>query len=251
MNNSVRILQITDCHLPASPEIAYRDINPHQSLTRLLEKILNFSLDFKPDFILATGDLSEDGSPDSYQWLQEYLGQFKIPVLALPGNHDDPGLLAETYPTSPVDSIEVSEHGEWQLIRLNSCLAGTPAGRIKKSNLAELQQVLAHHVNRPRLIALHHQPVPVGSLWIDKYALQKPEGLLQLIDQCEDVKVVVWGHVHQAFEVDRNGVALMGGPSTARNALPGVHLFTTDQAGAACRWLELMADGEIRSGIVR
>ena len=220
-------------------------------MTRLLEKILNFSIDFKADFILATGDLSEDGSPDSYQWLQEYLGQFKIPVLALPGNHDDPGLLAKTYPTSPVDSIEVSEHGEWQLIRLNSCLAGAPAGRIKESDLAGLQQVLAHNVSRPRLIALHHQPVPVGSSWIDKHALQEPEGFLQLVDQCEGVKAVVWGHVHQAFELDRNGVALMAGPSTARNTLPGVQLFTADEAGAACRWLELMADGEIRSGIVR
>jgi Icc protein len=251
VTNSIRILQITDCHLSASPELAYRGINSHESLQLLLEKVLKFSIDFKPDFVLATGDLSEDGSIESYLRLQEYLGQFDIPVLALPGNHDEPGLLAATYPTSPVDNIEISEHGQWQLIRLNTCLEGTPAGRIKESNLIELEEALTQNANRPRLIALHHQPVPVGSPWIDKYALQEPEDFLQLIDHCEGVKAAVWGHVHQAFAEDRNGVAFMAGPSTARNCVPGAQQFTVDNAGSACRWLELMADGAIRNGIFR
>jgi len=251
VSNTVRLLQITDCHLPASPEIAYRGINSHESLVHLLKSVHEFAGKFKPDFILATGDLSEDGSPDSYQWLQTYLGDFNVPVLALPGNHDDPVALAEVYPGSPVDNVSVSEHGEWQLIRLNSKLPGTPAGRIKESSLDELQQVLTHNPRQPRLIALHHQPVQVGSPWIDKSRLQEPEKFLQLIDQCEGAKAVVWGHVHQAYEEDRNGVAFMAGPSTAKNCVPGAQKFTVDKAGAACRWLELMADGGVRNGVIR
>ena len=250
MTNSVRILQITDCHLPAGPDIAYRGINSHESLRHLLKSVHEFAAKFRPDFILATGDLSEDGSPASYQWLKEYLGEFGVPVLALPGNHDDPVLLAETHPGSPVDDITVSEHGEWQLIRLNTTLPGTPAGRINESSLAGLEQVLGENKSRSRLIALHHQPVPVGSPWIDKYRLQEPEKFLHLIDQCEGVKAVVWGHVHQVFAESRNGVAMYSGPSTARNGIPGKQNFTADTMGPACRWIELCGEGMVRTGII-
>jgi Icc protein len=250
VNNTVRILQITDCHLPASPDIAYRGINSHESLLHLLKSVDEFAAKFAPDFILATGDLSEDGSPASYLWLQEYLGEFGVPVLALPGNHDDPEMLAETYADSPVDDITVSEHGEWQLIRMNTTLPGTPAGAINETSLASLEQVLGENKERPRLIALHHQPVPVGSPWIDKYRLQEPEEFLTLIDQCEGVKAVVWGHVHQVFAESRNGIAMYSGPSSARNGIPGKQEFTADTMGPACRWIELCDEGVVRTGII-
>lgn len=250
MSNIVRMLQITDCHLPAEPEIAYRGINPHQSLVHLLKSARGFAAKFMPDFILATGDLSEDGSSGSYRWLQKYLHGFAVPVLALPGNHDDPATLAEAYPGSPVDKVAVSEHGEWQLIRLNTTLPETPAGRIDETSLAGLEQALGKDKSRPRLIALHHQPVPVGSPWIDKYRLQEPEKFLHLIDQCKGVKAVVWGHVHQVFAENRNGVAMYSGPSTALNCVPGKQNFTADTMGPACRWIELCEQGMVRTGIV-
>jgi len=250
VSNTVRLLQITDCHLPAAPEIAYRGINSHESLLHLLTSVHEFAAKFEPDFILATGDLSEDGSADSYQWLQTYLGEFNVPVLALPGNHDDPVALAEVYPGSPVDNVSVSEHGDWQLIRLNTVLLGTPAGRIDEASLVGLEEALAENKSRSRLIALHHQPVPVGSPWIDKYRLQEAENFLHLIDQCEGVKAVVWGHVHQVFAENRNGVAMYSAPSTARNGVPGKEQFTADEMGPACRWIELCEAGTVRTGII-
>jgi len=250
LSNGLRILQITDCHLPAGPELPYRGINSHESLNLLLESVHEFAQGFKPDMILATGDLSEDGSQGSYDWLKKYLGEFNLPVLALPGNRDEPGLLAENYQGSPVNNVEVTEHGDWQIIRLNTTLPGTPAGRIKDDNLVELEQILSQDSGRLRLIALHHQPVPVNSPWSDKYRLQEPEGFLRLIDQCEDVKAVVWGHVHQDFVEDRNGIKLMSGPSAARNGVPGMPNFIADTTGPACRWLELGADGSVATGII-
>ena len=230
--------------------MAYRGVNSHKSLVHLLKTVCEFVEGFKPDFILATGDLSDDGSSDSYKWLKKYLDEFGVPVLALPGNRDNPGGLAQTYPGSPVENIAVSEHGEWQLIRLNSSLKGTSAGRISEAGLDGLAKALEKDRGRSRLIALHHQPVPVGSPWVDKNRLQEPEKFLDLIDKCEGVRAVVWGHVHQVFAENRNGVAMYSGPSTARNGVPGMQSFTADTMGPACRWIELGAEGLVRTGIV-
>jgi Icc protein len=251
MSKSIRAIQITDCHLPKLPELEYRSINSHENLKLLLKKVQRFAIDFEADFILATGDLSEDASAESYRLLHSYLSKTGLPVLALPGNHDEPALLERFFPRSPVDNIEVSEHGQWQLIRINSCLASSPAGQISDLNLAELERVLSKDSGRSRLLAVHHQPVPVGSLWIDKYKLMEADSFLRLIDQCKDVKAVVWGHVHQVFSKDRNGTLMLSGPSSAINALPGEQKFMADPLGPACRWLELETNGGISTGIIR
>lgn len=246
MTNTIRIAQITDCHLPADSKMTYRGIYPHANLERLLGKVI----EWKPDLLLATGDLSEDASPASYSALQRLFDSLKVPVLALPGNHDDAVLVNGKFPGSPVDGVEVSTHGEWQIIRLNSCLPGKPHGELGAATLSGLKTALGQSVGRPRLLAVHHQPLEVGSPWIDKYRLFGPEVFLELIDQQEDIKAVVWGHVHQAFDLYRNGTAMLGSPSSAINSLPGAQSFTPDPSGPAFRWLELEANGALKTGIV-
>lgn len=240
------IAQISDCHLPADPSQKYRGINPHKNLKKLMRKVKAL----KPDLLLATGDLSEDGSRKSYRLLKQYLNLPGTPVLALPGNHDDAEMLAEAFPGSPIETISVSDHDSWQIIRLNSCLPGKPEGRINKRTLVDLERLLDEGSQRLRLITVHHQPIFVGSPWIDKYPLLDPEPLLQLIDHYPDIKAVVWGHIHRSFERQRNGTAMLGGPSSAINSLADAQKFTEDATGPACRWLKLNPDGTFLTGIV-
>ena len=246
MTGRVRIAQITDCHLPALGGQPYRGIDPYKNLKALLKKVKRR----KPDLVLATGDLSEDGSLASYMRLKNLFKTLNLPVLALPGNHDDAVLLADIFPGSPVDTVSVSMYGTWQIIRMNTCLPGRPEGRLGEKMLMSLEDILLRHDQRPCLVAIHHQPVAVGSPWIDKYRLFDPEHFLQLVDQSPDVKAVVWGHVHQSFEADRNGTAMLGGPSSAINGLQGAQKFTEDPAGPGFRWLELKDDGTLDSEII-
>lgn len=247
MTADLLIAQISDCHLPADPDQKYRGINPHKNLKKLMRKVKAM----KPDLILATGDLSEDGSRASYRLLKRYLHLHDTPILALPGNHDDPQLLAETFPGSPVDTIAVSDHGPWQIIRLNSCLPGRPEGQISEKALKDLEILLEDGPQRPRLIAVHHQPISVGSPWIDKYPLLHSKPLLQLIDHYPDVKAMIWGHIHREFETRRGSIAMLGGPSSAINGLADAHKFTEDPAGPAFRWLKLRTDGAVQTGILQ
>ena len=43
----------------------------------------------RPDIVLATGDLTERGSPHEYRRLRSILGRLEIPHFLIPGNHDD------------------------------------------------------------------------------------------------------------------------------------------------------------------
>jgi len=242
----IRVAQVTDCHLPADPRRRYRGINPRLNLEALLVKIEAK----RPDLLLLTGDLSEDGSSVSYQALRSVFQSLQVPLLALPGNHDDPARLEASFPGSPVDGISVSVHGVWQIVRLNSCMPCRPEGRIGARAIAELETHLAGNGGQAQLVVLHHQPIAVGNPWIDRYPLLNPTPLLQTIDRHSNVKAVVWGHIHQAFAGTRNGVAMLGGPSSAINTVPGVQKFTPDGAGPVCRWLELNGDHTFSTCIV-
>lgn len=244
--SSTRIIQLSDCHVSAAANADYRGINPRDELEKLLEVVA----DWKPDLVLVTGDLAEDGSREAYEYVHARVSGLGVPVHTLPGNHDEAGIQASVFASTSVDlPLEVTA-GKWKLVLLNSARPGLIAGRLDKIQLSGLESALAQHPG-PALVFLHHQPVPVGSNWIDRYALEAPEEFWCVIGNHENVAAVGWGHVHQVFEDNMNGVGALSAPSSAINSLVGQDRFTPDGLGAACRWFLGHDDGNLESGILR
>jgi Icc protein len=243
----VRVVQLSDCHVAGAPGALYRGLDAGRSLVRLAPVIRRW----QPDLLLLTGDVSEDASAAAYGRVSALLDSIGAPVLALPGNHDDPAVMRRYFPRGPWGAPLLHGARGWQLVLLDSTAPGRIDGVLARSQLqglkAGLQRSAADHV----LVALHHQPVAIGSPWIDKYALDDSEWLLGLLDREARLRGVVFGHVHQAITLERRGVPLMGAPSSVANSLPGHEKFTLDIAGPACRWLRLRADGAIETGVLR
>ena len=242
-----RLAQISDCHLPASADKPYRGLRADTGL----EQVLAAVADWRADAVLVTGDLSEDASEPSYQRLAGCIAELNVPVLAIPGNHDLPALMQRYFPQGPYPPYPgstVLQAGDWQVLLLDSARPGRVDGSIDAQQLEQLEHQLQSGV--PALLALHHQPVAIGSPWIDKYALDQPAALLEFVAGHPEIKAVLWGHVHQAFDRRIGNARYMSAPSTAANSLPGHERFTHDPAGPACRWLELFADGRLETGIL-
>jgi len=204
-----------------------------------------------PDLVLLTGDVSEDASPASYARVADSLGTIGAPVLALPGNHDDPEVMKKYFRAGPWGCPRAVELGQWQLVALDSTLAGKISGTFSHQALERFDACMRGSKAKYILVALHHQPVPVDAPWIDRYALENPELFLNCIDREKRVRCVAWGHVHHAFSSERKGVKFMGAPSSAANSLPASPKFTLDLAGPSCRWLELGEDGSVETGVLR
>jgi len=80
-------------------------------------------------------------------------------------------------------------------------------------------------------------------------ALQHPDSLFDILDQYDSVKGIIWGHIHQSFDEQRNGIQLMGTPSTCIQFVPKQDEFGIDLSPPGYRWLELHPDGSIRTGV--
>lgn len=243
----VRFIQLTDTHLTDRADGTLRGLNTAQSLAAVVAHIRRHESHI--DGILATGDLSHDGGTPSYRRFVQLLAPLNAPIYCLPGNHDALSIFGCALKGSRTHSGGRLLAGNWQLIFLDSAVPGAVHGHLRPAELARLDAALCEHPQRHALICLHHQPVPVGSAWLDKLMLDNAKGLFEIVDRHAHVRGILWGHVHQALDTMRNDVRLLASPSTCIQFKPGCDDFTLDDQPPGYRWLELHADGRIDTGV--
>jgi Icc protein len=247
-DKAVLLVQLSDSHLFAQAESKLLGMNTHDSLQRVIERVL----DEQPsiDLVLASGDLSQDGSRASYQRFNQLLGQIPAPARWFPGNHDDLGVMqsvcAGTELLQPVIDL-----GNWRIILLDTSIAGAVPGFLADDQLQLLAQALQDAGTRHVLVSFHHHPVSIGCLWMEPIGLRNPSALFAVLDAYPQVRGVLWGHIHQEFDQLRKGVRLLASPSTCVQFAPGSEDFQVDQEAPGYRWLRLQADGQLDTGVSR
>lgn len=245
---SVRVIQITDSHLRKEPDGRLLGMNTRESLAAVVDLLKKQVT--PPDLVLATGDLAQDGSAEAYRCFERNLSQFTCPVLFFPGNHDDPAVMTATV-KRPGAFAKVWLGECWKIICLDSSVRGKVHGAITHSDLVFLQNELEADQDKHVAICFHHHPVPINSVWLDNIGLANAEQFFGIVDRFSHIRLILWGHIHQAFDQVRNNVRLLASPSTCVQFKPGSADFSVDDLAPGYRWLELLADGSVKTGIER
>jgi Icc protein len=247
-SRAFRVLQLTDPHLMADASGELLGVNTRNSLSAVIEHVLQ--VHGQPDLILATGDLAQDSSREAYLVFGESLNVFSCESAWLAGNHDDAGLLREVAGEYQADHRCIVQGG-WQIILLDSSVPGKVFGRLAQSELDFLEQSLSQHPELPTLITLHHHPVNIGSDWMEKIGLENRDAFWQIVDRFPQVKIVLWGHVHQKHDLTRNGVRLLATPSTCIQFTSGSTNFSVEEKAPGYRWFELQSAGDFTTEVHR
>ena len=184
--------------------------------------------------LLISGDLSHNGTLESYQTLQKILDPIETEIYVLPGNHDNLSNLSQVFNKSYLCNFTIDC---WEVITIDSVQAGKVSGRLSDEQLYSLSQEINSSSAKYIVLCLHHPPVSMQSDWDDKMSLENPEDLFAVIDQFDNIKAIMWGHAHQCYESNRNGVKLFSCPSTA--------LQYDGQLGVGYNHYTLNDDGEI------
>ncbi|MEC7803264.1 MAG: 3',5'-cyclic-AMP phosphodiesterase [Pseudomonadota bacterium] len=244
----LKLLHVTDPHLCARPESRMRGLNTYDTLLAVIEQVRTGKL--RPDAVLATGDLVQDGTREGYERIKKLLESLAVPVHCIPGNHDAPRIMAEMLNTPPLQFCGTATYGNWCIIMLNSTRSGDDGGWLDKDQLEFLDRTLASNSANHALVCLHHHPVPMGSRWLDEIGLRNSDEFLKIIDRHQQVRGIVWGHVHQASDRRRKNVRLFSSPSTGSQFLPNSDDFALDSRPPGYRWLELRGSGSIDTSVV-
>lgn len=243
----LRLVQITDCHLGERPGVPLLNIDTDRSLGAVLDLIRRQQPVF--DLVLATGDLSDNGSAAAYRRLLEYTRDLGT-ARWLPGNHDSARTLREILRgDSRIERSFLGEH--WQVILLDSAVPGEVGGFLAEAELAALQACLAAEPDRHALICLHHPVFAVGCAWLDGQRVANADDFWAVIARFPQVRAVLCGHVHQPLDREEHGVRVLTTPSTAWQFAADSPDFRVDRLAPGYRWLHLHADGRIDTGVER
>lgn len=213
-----RLLQITDTHLVVPPALVSRVLDTAGFLRRAVARLEEALPRLGPlDALLVTGDLSDDGSRESYDLFRAMVAPLGLPVLAIPGNHDlrepmraafaDLGLFPATGRLNWRKDI-----GGLRVVGIDTLVEGSGGGVIDGETLAFLDGALAF--DGPVLLAMHHPPFVSGIRFMDAIGLGDVGPLAACLERARAQVRIVCGHLHMVATGTVAGASAIVGPST-------------------------------------
>ncbi|MEO1430779.1 MAG: 3',5'-cyclic-AMP phosphodiesterase [Cyanobacteria bacterium J06633_8] len=247
--STITIAQITDTHLFASEQKQFLGMPTTESFHAVIEGLKKLREEL--DLLLLTGDLSGDGTPQSYSNLQNLLSPLFLPSYWLPGNHDDFAIMNEVLNLGLVSRRKCFERGGWNFVLLDSSVKNEVQGYLRGETLEWLDLQLSMTADKPTAIALHHPPFKINSPWLDNSRLQNSQELFTVLDKYPQVRLVFFGHIHQEFYAQRQGVDYFGTPSTCVQFQPKSNKFALDGKPPGFRLIKLYPNGTWESWVER
>jgi 3',5'-cyclic-AMP phosphodiesterase len=207
------IAQVSDLHIGF-------DIGNHEERNvQRLNAVLDMLATLQPDVLLATGDLTEFGSAESYRTLQHALARISCPVLLAVGNHDQRGPLLQVFPDTATAGgfVQYAQMaGTLRIVVLDTLDMGRHGGAFCENRAAWLVATLAQAPDTPTLLVLHHPPIATGIAWMTAFVQDEwVQRLGSIVAANPQIRRVVAGHIHRAIVQEWAGTTVAVCPSTS------------------------------------
>ncbi|MEN2736149.1 metallophosphoesterase [Microbacterium sp. X-17] len=250
MTDRLRILHLSDTHLYGDGRLQYGLVDTLAALDRVLARAGELEA---VDVVVASGDLSDDGSAASYRLLRERLEPWAAErgaaVAYAMGNHD----LADAFEEVLGERERDFAVGGFRVVTVDTTVARAGYGMVGEERLARLREVLAEPSANGTVVVLHHPPVPPTTGLFETLRLVDPAPLLDICS-AGDVRLILAGHYHHALvtSAGAGGIPVVVAPAVAN---------TTDvlwpppreraERGSGFAVVELSGDGTVRAHFVR
>ncbi|MCS7135751.1 MAG: metallophosphoesterase [Nitrososphaerota archaeon] len=230
LRKSYRIAHISDTHITRHGQFD--------------ENIFNMGLEAldtlspKPDILVHTGDLTDNGILPDYELAVDKLKSMKYKYIIAPGNHDERNyghsLFKEMFGFL---DFEVDE-GWAKFVVLNSPQPDRDEGRLGRRRQLYLEEVLkSTRAEKLKIVVFHHHLVPVPYSGREVNVLEDAGDVLDIILQ-NHVHLVLMGHRHvrHTIKIDETVLVNAGTFSCIRTRGRFLHSFNV---------IDILSDGTI------
>ena len=231
---TVRLLHVSDTHLrsgAAGTSDHHPGVDPAARLDIVLEAVARAG---EPaDVAVHSGDITDDFSLAAASAVRDRLASAAATVIAVPGNHDDPAVVATAF-----GPAHAEVHG-WRILGVDSTVRDEVAGSVVA---AEVSAVLDAHEPVPTVLVMHHPPRS-GSThpW---FVLDGAAALLDGLAARPHVRALLTGHTLPG------GLRLLGAPSTYYALAHDGPAMSLPESGCGARIVELHEDGSVTTSVV-
>ncbi|MGN7191269.1 metallophosphoesterase [Curtobacterium sp. MCBA15_004] len=269
---TLRVLHLSDTHLTGDGALHQGTVDTTAALDAVLAHV-----DPVPGvgLVVVSGDVSEDGSPESYRTVRERVGSWAerhgAAFVAVPGNHDlregfrqvlaDGHVLGEggrplahtmQYTPSSVPVSGQSLVAGFRIVTVDTSVPGAGYGEVSDTALEHLRAALTGDpVEHGSIVVLHHPPVPAPTALHEALRLQNPEDLAEVLDG-SDVRLVLGGHLHHHSAGSLAGVPVLVAPGVANDSdVVGPYDEESAWVSSGALVVDVATDGSVWSTPVR
>jgi len=219
---TLRILHLSDTHLLGDAGARHNGVDTTVALERVLERAAQVE---GVGLVVASGDLSEDGSVVAYEKLRDRVEPFAAARGAatayVMGNHD----LRDGFEQVLGERDGVLEVRGFRVIRLDTAVPGAGYGELFPEQLDWLRAQLETDAPNGTIVVMHHAPVPAWSALLRALELQGASDVLGVLAG-GDVRLVLSGHYHHSVATSAAGIPIIVAPgvtNTTDALAPGGH----------------------------
>lgn len=212
------IAHITDPHITAPGTLLLGIVDTASALERAVAALNR--LDPSPEVAVLTGDLVESGAPEEYAHLRALLAPLRMPVLAIPGNHDAREPMRQAFSADGYLPREgflnyVIDDYPLRIIGLDTLVPGEGGGMLCPDRLRWVDRTLSAARDRPTVVLMHHPPFPTGIDRMDRAGLTGSAAFAEVIRGHPQIERILCGHLHRPIESRFAGSIAGTAPSTA------------------------------------
>lgn len=204
----LKIIHISDPHIMADPMKQLQGVKTTDTLRRVVKAIQEESA----DLILCTGDISEDGSIESYERFKSLIQPLKMPLKLLHGNHDHFQNLSTVLKSHYVDNMMPFPDINCTFVYMDTVVPGEIHGWVSDAELTRVSKLCENLTSQKIYLLSHHPLVKTGTGLIDQYMTQNSAEVLQKLSM---IDYHLFGHVHHQYDLHVGQTRFIAAPSTA------------------------------------
>ena len=201
-----KLIQLSDLHLVSPGKLTSKVLDTNAILEETINEILNKKDYFgQIDGLVVTGDISDDGSMESYLSAYEKLSKLNVPILVIPGNHDLRDPMRKVFHENVQFSKNSSqfdwvfEFDETLIIGLDTLVEGENFGFLEEKSLDFLSHQLSNNSGSDLVLLIHHPPIKTGIYFMDQIGLTNSSDLSECLKATNRPVKILCGHVHGVY----------------------------------------------------
>ena len=205
----MEIVQLSDIHVGS------------QFREEVFEKVIDEINLLKPEAVVITGDLTNEGLVEQYEKCKKMISQINVEkIIAISGNHDyrNTGylLFKKYFPFKTENDLG----NDVILITLNSTRPDRDAGEVGYQQTLWLERTLKKYENKFKIVAMHHHLIGIPTTGSDRLTVIDAGDVLRAVLD-SNVSLVLCGHKHRPWLWDFNTLSIANAGTTSSERVRG------------------------------